>query len=170
MRIVVVQPWLPHRERRGPRLVDTLLLHATAGSSAETAIETLRERGLSYHYIIEKDGAVYKCAPMRSVAFHAGESQGPQGAGVNEYSVGVSLVNLNDGKDPYTAEQQASARVLARTLMDSIPGLRWLATHASVSPGRKSDPLDFDAAALAADVGLSLWTSPKKRLRAPKRA
>ncbi len=156
MQIKLLSPWLNHRARKPGTVIDTILLHATAGSTLSGAVETLKERELSYHYLIEKDGTVTKCVPYLSCAYHAGKSVGPQGSGVNEYSVGISFVNMNDGKDPYTAEQTASALALIDTLKAILP-LRWLTTHYWVSPGRKNDPLKYPVSSLSDACQLTLW-------------
>src|SRR5580704_15114005 len=114
--IRVLQPYLPGGVRAAGTTVDLVVLHSTAGSerspaSADNAIATLRLRGLSYHYIITKDGSVIKCLPVGQKAYHAGSSYGPHeaergistaqdaegnfvaGTSVNGYSVGISFVN-----------------------------------------------------------------------------
>ncbi len=137
--------------------MDTVVLHATAGSTAQGAIATLRERGLSYHYLVDKDGSVTKLAGTSRAAFHAGESAGPQGPAVNGYSVGVSLVNLNDGRDPYPQAQRMAVEELLGELAVAMPSLRYLTTHYTISPGRKTDPKGYPVAELAAACGLELW-------------
>ncbi len=155
-KVVALKSWLASKERR--REFTTVVLHATAGSTASGAIVTLRLRKLSYHYIIEKSGVIHKCVPMNNVAYHAGISFGPDGIQVNEYSIGISFVNLNNGKDPYTREQVESAAWLVGELKRAIPTLKWITSHAAVSPGRKTDPRGLEIAQFADRVGLDLYT------------
>jgi N-acetylmuramoyl-L-alanine amidase len=157
VQIASLPSWLEHRDRKQGTTCTTILLHATATPSLQTALDVLRERELSYHFLIDKDGSVLQCVPTDKVAFHAGESVGPDGPGVNEYSIGVSLVNLNDGDEPYTAQQIQATEALVRHLVPAFPTLRFLTTHAIVSPGRKSDPVGYPVAALAQATGLELW-------------
>lgn len=149
-------PRLASRARPGVK-VDTIILHATAGTTASGAHRTLLERGLSYHYIVSKNGLVWKCCPASHEAFHAGNSYGPQdkhpavnikgrwipNGSVNRYSVGISLVNRNDGHDPYTLEQILSVKALIAALTEQFP-MRWVTSHAIISPGRKTDPIGLD--------------------------
>ena len=162
--IKTVDKWFAHRSRRMGTLVDTIVLHATAGASLSGALDTLRARKLSYHYIIAKDGAIWKLAPVRDVAFHAGASIGPKGAGVNEHSIGVCFVNLNNGKDPYTAAQLESCEWLLRELKPAMDEYHWLCSHwaITVTPkgtARKTDPRGFALVAMAEKVGLTPWKS-----------
>ena len=160
--------------------MDTIILHATAGaeetaSSAAGALSTLRQRGLSYHYIIAKDGTIYKCVPYRNVAFHAGNSYGPheeergisnvqdgawfvEDTSVNPYTVGISFVNLDDGSDPFTDDQLQAADDLIQQLKEALP-LKWISTHWAVSPKRKIDPNqnNFAFRHFADRVGLEAW-------------
>lgn len=141
MRIDVLRNFLASRARRSK--VTTIVLHATGGESATGAISWLRKIGLSYHYVIAKDGTVYKAVPYGREAFHAGKSVGPDGPNVNRYSIGISFANRNDGKDPYTKEQIEAARELIKDLADALPDVVWLTAHYAISPGRKSDPRGF---------------------------
>lgn len=158
---VLIRPlnnWLVSRSRKMP--CDTVVLHATAGATFSGALSTLMQRELSYHYIIEDeretDGLVRKCVPYGRVAFHAGESFGPHGKNVNNYSVGISFVNRNDGVDGYSLRQYAAAYGLIDELKKVLP-LKFITTHALISPGRKTDPRNFPIEKLAKDCGLELW-------------
>jgi N-acetylmuramoyl-L-alanine amidase len=154
MTTIPVNP--PFRSRPFTRTVDTVILHATAGGSASGAIRHLREIGFGYHYIIEKNGTVHKGCPASHMTFHAGASEGPSGRSCNLYSIGIAFVNLNDGRDPYTAEQLAAARGIVRSITVQHP-VRWITTHAIVSPGRKTDPRGFDLNAFGSSVSLQPW-------------
>jgi N-acetylmuramoyl-L-alanine amidase len=151
-----VLPSLPSRPRREGVLPTTVVLHATAVDSVTETLWVLRDRGLSYHFLIDRDGTVLQLVNPAEVAFHCGESLGPEGPAVNEYSLGISLVNLNDGVDPYPAEQRAALVALIQGL--SLDSLRSLTTHAVIAPTRKTDPFGFDAATVAEEVGLSFWS------------
>ena len=173
--VTPVAPWLAHRDRAlDPTLV---VLHATAGGNVSGAVETLRDRGLSYHAIVAPDGLIFKGCPLGSVAFHAGNSYGPNEAArgvsraqnkvkeftarptpcVNGYSVGLAFVNLDDGKDAYDAPQVDALAWFVGEVRKQFPGIKWITTHAIVSPGRKIDPLGFDLDAFAKRVGLPVW-------------
>ncbi len=161
MTTIPIHPPFASRPRQAP--VTTVVLHATAGSSLLGAISALRQtgrlrpRGLGYHYLIDKDGKVYKGCATGLETFHCGLSKGPDGPFVNRYSVGISLVNLNDGHDPYTQPQLDSVIELLRELKAAIPTLRWLTAHYVISPGRKTDPRGYPVHEAAAASGLEWW-------------
>ncbi len=122
----------------------SIVLHATGGSTLCGALETLRKKGFSYHYLIDKCGEVIQCVKNELVAFHAGKSNGPEGASVNEYSIGVSLVNKNNGKDPYTEVQQSSLQSLLEKICSEVQSIKYITSHRQISWPRKNDPVGFE--------------------------
>jgi len=66
--------------------------------------------------------------------------------GVNDFSIGIELVNRNDGIDPFPAEQIQAMRKLLKGILSRHP-VRNIVTHYECAdpPGRKSDPLGFDS-------------------------
>jgi N-acetyl-anhydromuramyl-L-alanine amidase AmpD len=112
---------------------------------------------VSAHYVVGKDGEVVKMVPLSEAAWHAGRSRHPVGGGaVNLRSVGIELVNRNDGKDPYPAAQIDALTELIGELRKALP-IRYLYSHARVAvpKGRKTDPVGLDCPALAKQVGLA---------------
>lgn len=136
--------WLPFRKRK--QAITTIVLHGTAGSSASGAISWLRKIKLSYHLIIcdendpQGDGVPIKCVPDSKVALHAGESKGPDGRSANEYSLGVAFVNAETGKDVISIPQWDTAVQRCVAYARAYRTIKWVTTHAIVSPGRKTDP------------------------------
>lgn len=167
------QQWLAHRPRRGPHPVDTVVIHAVDSVPIDHLIQTLREQGRSYHYIIDPAGALYRTVPYCSVAHHAGNSYGPHEAArgigrqqdarhhfvemtcVNEYTISICLVRDGIG---FSRVQRDACRDLLQELKTRLPKMRWVTTHADVAPGQ-TDPIeDFDLNALVQAVGLEAWT------------
>jgi len=74
---------------------DTIVIHYTAGASAESAIRTLSdpERSVSAHLVVARDGTVTQLVPFDQIAWHAGVSRWGQRQGLNQYSLGVEIDN-----------------------------------------------------------------------------
>lgn len=194
MKVVVLEKQLKGTTRKPGTVVDTIVLHATAGrespaNSVANAVNTLRAGGLGYHYLVAKDGTVYKAVATKFGTGHAGSSYGPQeqakgisrtqfantkanraqgrvhkfvaGTSVNSTSIAISLVNLNDGHDAYTDDQIEAVEELIKQLKSAMPTLKYLTTHFEVSPKRKSDPIEFPVAEMAAKTGLTHWRFPE---------
>ena len=178
MSVECIQPWLAHRPRRGATVVDTVVLHASCNDDITTKIGELKEKGLSYHYIIDRNGLPHKCVPYSAVAFHAGNSYGPHEAArgtsreqdshgnfvemtsVNEYSLGICVVNCNEASDPCSIEQEEACVWLLKELRASLNSLKYITAHYLVSPGRATDPATLDVARIARKTGLEMWTIP----------
>jgi N-acetylmuramoyl-L-alanine amidase len=138
-------------DRSGNAPVSCIVLHATVEPTTEGTMGIFLNvaRKVSAHFVVGKDGRVVQMVPLEKRAWHAGVSVLDGVKRVNDYSVGIEIVNLNDGKDPYTeAQMRAVANIIrfVRTRYD-VPDTR-IVSHAQIAlpPGRKSDPvgLDFD--------------------------
>jgi len=138
----------PNCDLRPPTaVVDTVVLHATVISTLQGVVERFQspEHKVSSHYTIGKDGSVVQHVSRFNRAWHAGKSKDVEGrTHVNDFSIGIELVNLNDGKDPYPLPQTTVLRNLIMALRKSLP-LRYVTSHeyVAVPPGRKTDPLAY---------------------------
>jgi N-acetylmuramoyl-L-alanine amidase len=127
-----------------------LIVHCTAGDSALSSIAYLNattDKKASYHYVVDRDGTIYRMTDPALIAFHAGDSAWPlrnpgphQGASLNAVSLGLAFANRDDG-EPLTPVQLESGLWLGRTLT-TLNGIRpeLHRGHFEVSPKRKTDP------------------------------
>lgn len=132
-----------NKGRSGPG-IKILVMHATVGGlQPSRARFRQRSEQVSAHYIIDRDGGIYQQVLDQDTAYHAGVSQWASYVNINNVSLGIELVNKNDGVDPYV--QFDTAVELARFLCQKY-GIdeRNLVRHADVAPGRKSDPKGLD--------------------------
>ena len=129
--------------------VTCLVLHSTVEPTTEGTIGIFLNpaKRVSAHFVVGKDGRVVQMVPVEKRAWHAGISLLEGVRSVNDCSVGIEMVNLNDGKDPYTDMQVHAVAGILRFLRSrySIPDSR-VVSHAQVAlpQGRKSDPVGFD--------------------------
>jgi N-acetyl-anhydromuramyl-L-alanine amidase AmpD len=105
---------------------------------------------LSYHYLIDRAGRVYRLVAEDRVAWHAGVSKMPTDGRewVNSFSVGVSLIASHPKDDPDVADRTVPGYTDAQ--YDALLGLvadirtrhevRFVVGHDEVAPGRKTDP------------------------------
>lgn len=70
-----------------------LVMHYTAGFTAESAINAYRARRVSAHLTVDVDGTVHQHVPFDTVAWHAGKSRWMGYNGLNHYSIGIEIVN-----------------------------------------------------------------------------
>jgi N-acetyl-anhydromuramyl-L-alanine amidase AmpD len=146
-------PWYlsPNRdERSDPLGVNCIVLHATASTNVAQTLRILSDpqgRRVSAHYLVDKRGKVWQLVPVHQRAWHAGISELSGKPSVNDFSVGIEIMNRSDGRDPYTPAQYKTVARLIQQIRAcyTVPQNR-LVSHAHVARphGRKSDPLGFD--------------------------
>lgn len=72
-----------------------LIMHYTAGGSAESSISHLATKGAgaSAHLVVARDGTITQLVPFDRVAWHAGASRWDGLSGLNSHSIGIELDN-----------------------------------------------------------------------------
>jgi N-acetylmuramoyl-L-alanine amidase len=129
--------------------VDCVVVHATVIDSLEGVVAHFLkpESRVSSHYVVGKDGRGVQMVADNARAWHAGGSELEGRRSVNDFSVGIEIVNLNDGKDPFTEAQYEVVAAIIRHVREhhDVPVTR-IVSHAYIArpPGRKSDPVGFD--------------------------
>jgi len=135
-------------ERPDGTRIDTVVVHATVFETADEVVKHFAnpETSVSAHYTIDRDGTVVSHVPEESRAWHAGESRMKDGrVNVNDFSIGIELVNRNDGTDPFPQAQLTALRELLKAI-HTRHEIRHIIPHyeCAYPPGRKSDPVGFD--------------------------
>lgn len=149
-----------------PEKLKYIVMHATA-SEFPSAYSWLRnphagDKRVSANYIVDRPGNIYLLVPEGLIAWHAGVSKWEGVAFLNDDSVGIELVNLNTGRDPYPAAQyMASVQLVAGICRrHGIPAQRnRIVCHYDISPGRKTDPAGFPIDKFVRDVFITLHGS-----------
>lgn len=97
-----------------------VVIHHTAGATAKSSSVAMRQRGVSAHVVIDRDGTIYQCRPFDVTAGHAGESRwkdpktGRLYVGCNGFSIGIEIANAGD--EP-TVIAWAKKNAAARSIM-----------------------------------------------------
>ena len=129
--------------------INCVVLHASTQYTLDATIRVFQYPSslVSAHFIVGKEGRVVQAVPLERRAWHAGTSQLDEETDVNNFSVGIEMVNLNDGIDPYPDLQyEAVARLIFQLRqLYQIPDER-IVSHAQIALplGRKNDPIGFD--------------------------
>jgi N-acetylmuramoyl-L-alanine amidase len=144
----------PHQDDRPPGSeIDTIVIHDTETPGIREARTianwfTNPRSGVSAHFIIGKAGEIVQCVPEIRRAFHAGPSLFRGRQKVNDFSLGIELVNAQTGTDPFTEAQYDSLGRLVNYLMAryDVPSDRIVGHHdVTLRPSVKRDPApNFD--------------------------
>ncbi|MDR0406720.1 MAG: N-acetylmuramoyl-L-alanine amidase [Holosporales bacterium] len=134
-----------------------IVVHYTAGSTVQGAIDSFRKNGVSAHFMIDEGGETYFHVDPKYIAFHAGASHFAEMSSLNKNFLGIEHVSLGFKEEeypggiqvpgdnrywfPYPEEQIKASAMLINGLQKKyhIAGYNILG-HADIAPGRKSDP------------------------------
>jgi N-acetylmuramoyl-L-alanine amidase len=131
--------------RPAPWKPGMIVIHGDAGKTEAGTISWVHNptAQVSYHYLVGRDGAVYRLVDEADRAWHAGKSSWPgmtdNKGSVNSASIGVCFAN--DGTEAYRdAQYEAGAELVADICRRHAIPLDLIRGHNEVSPGRKTDP------------------------------
>ena len=149
--LVLVMPSTNYNQRPENTKIDTIIIHHTAPFSSLTKVgyffQDVASR-VSAHYTVGREGLIIQSVLDEDRAWHAGPSSWLGKGNVNDYSVGIEILNDGDGKDPFTAPQYNALIKLTAYLMKKYDvSLSRVVGHRDIAYplGRKSDPADnFD--------------------------
>ena len=145
--------------------IDTIVVHATVIPTLQLTTEAFQRTAsqVSAHFTIGKDGSIVQNVSTFDRAWHAGVSRDFYGRdNVNHFSVGIELVNLDDGKDPYPQAQIDALHAIVVVLKRRFP-IKQLTSHEFIAKpyGLKNDPMNFPWEKLK-DLGLPMYYGKPK--------
>jgi hypothetical protein len=110
-----------------------IILHTTEGGD-RGSLDRVRRRGLA-HYLVRRDGRVYRIIRRQKIALHAGRSMWDGKQNLDRRSIGIEVVGYHD--KPVTDKQINALRELLRQLQGiyDIPDEKVL-THSMVAYGK----------------------------------
>lgn len=88
---------------------------------------------VSSHFVIDIDGTIYECVPAYSLqqasqqpkkAWHCGQSQYQGKENLNNFSLGVEMINANGNFFKFTKRQYQSLIFLSQKLIEVYPNLK----------------------------------------------
>lgn len=150
------------------RQIKYIVLHATRSSTLKSAVNWFQNpaSGASSHFLVDKNGEVTCMVPVQWIAWHAGKNINFRGRtdGFNRDSLGIELVNKDDGKELYTLEQVEACLTLCNALATTygIPREN-IVRHKDIAPSYKHDPQYFDYDGL--QESLAFYKEKKEALR-----
>ena len=111
--MTIIERPSPNRSPRSTAKLDVIVLHATAGAMPGCLAHLTTRypdpaKNVSAHYLITREGHVYRLVPENEKAWHAGRSDYRGRADVNQFSVGIELENAAPDTVPFTDEQYAA--------------------------------------------------------------
>lgn len=147
--------------------VQYIVLHYTA-SDSQRSLAMLTHGGVSAHYMIDRDGTIYRLVDENRRAWHAGESEWEGRTWLNATSIGIEMVNLGfrdtpTGRQwyPFTEEQINALIPLLKDIQQRHHlGPNAVIGHSDIAPSRKQDPGPMFPWARLAAAGIINWPTP----------
>lgn len=142
------------------RKIEVLIIHSVFNNSggdkydANLIIKQFSRYHVSAHFLIGRNGEIFRLVDEKNISYHAGKSMLPDGRrGVNSISIGIELMTSFD--DPVTPGQMESLLQLTTELQKKYK-FKYILRHSDIAPGRKTDPWNFD------------WEEYNRRLSTPR--
>lgn len=108
-----------------------IIIHDTVCGTVQQAENVLKDRGLAYHYVIDKDGIIHEYVDPKRLAHHA--------LGWSYTTIGISA-NAG-GKYGLVNEKQKQAIIeLSKALRKKFPTIKYVTGHRDASKSGKIDP------------------------------
>ena len=155
----IIEKPSPHFRAKRKAEVDTLIIHYISGVNidkndpfnVDTCLDFLtkpipigdgKSVKVSAHYMIDREGKIYRLVKDENVAWHAGKSE-LRGRSIqnscNDFSIGIEMVGgawITFTDAQYTALVELTKDIQSRYTIprENITG------HENIAPGRKTDP------------------------------
>ena len=130
------------------RNITAVIVHSTYNSDGgekydiDLIIKQFSRYRVSSHYVIGRDGVIYRLVKEKDVAFHAGKSQLPNGqTGLNSRSIGIELMT---SKEEAPTEQQIKSLTILVNDIKKRYKIEYILRHSDIAPNRKTDPWNMD--------------------------
>ena len=145
-----------------------VIIHHTAQHSTDETLKTftIKNREVSAHYVIGRDGVVYHMLNDLMRAHHAGVSRWGNNTDLNSSSIGIELDN--GGFEPFSEAQINSLTILLDRLKKaySIPSANFIG-HGDIAPTRKNDPNWRFPWKQLSEKGFGLWYNDTTSVQVP---
>ncbi len=132
------------------RVIEAIIIHSVFNKSGgdkynvKQILKQFRQYRVSSHYLIARNGKIFRLVKEKDVSFQAGKSCLPDGqTSVNQCSIGIELVTTDDVSDKPTEKQIRSLTALVKDIQHRH-AIKYVLRHSDIAPERKTDPWNMD--------------------------
>lgn len=132
------------------RTIEAIIIHSVYNKSGgdkysvKHILKQFRHYRVSSHYIIARNGKIFRLVDEKDVSFQAGRSCLPDGqTSVNQCSIGIELISSDDPQDKPTERQLKSLTALVQDIKKRY-AIKYILRHSDIAPERKTDPWNLN--------------------------
>ena len=157
------------KKTRSLRDIRYLIIHYTGMQSARVSMKRLKSPNskVSCHYLIDRNGHIYKMIDEANIAWHAGKSKWKNIKNLNKYSIGIEIQNKGHfiNYQSFPKKQISSLIVLIKSLLKKYKIKKNnVLGHSDIAPLRKKDPGEKFPWNFLSSKGVAIWY-PKFKLK-----
>jgi len=130
---------------RSNKTITVIIIHYTGMQSERESLKRLisPKSKVSCHYLIRRNGVIFRLVNDRNIAWHAGKSKWGKYNNLNKNSIGIELVNKGHkfGYQAFTKTQILNLVKLCKKLKKKYKiKKQFILGHSDIAPLRKIDP------------------------------
>jgi len=134
-----------NNQKRSIKSIKIIVIHYTGMQSERESLIRLCDPkfSVSCHYLISRNGTIYRLVKENKIAWHAGKSSWGNFKNLNKNSIGIELVNKGHdfGYTNFTKKQLASLIKITKKIIRKYKiKNRNIVGHSDIAPLRKIDP------------------------------
>ncbi len=149
-------------KKRSNKSIKTIIIHYTGMQSERESLSRLTNprSKVSSHFLINRNGKVYRLVNDNKIAWHAGKSSWGKYKNLNNNSIGIELVNKGHkfGYTNFKKKQISSLIKICKSLIKKYKiKKKNVIGHSDIAPLRKIDPGEKFPWKLMADKKIGIW-------------
>ena len=166
-----------NKKKRPKKSIKIIVIHYTGMQSERESLRRLcdAKSKVSSHYLINRKGRICRLVKEKNIAWHAGKSCWRNYKNINNYSIGIELVNKGHefGYTNFSKKQILKLTFLCKKIIKKYNiSKNNIVGHSDIAPLRKTDPGEKFPWEVLAKNNIGMWHSLKfallKKLRKKK--
>ncbi len=134
-----------NKNSRSNKSITMIIIHYTGMQSERESLRRLSnpKSKVSAHYLISRNGKIFKMIDEQKIAWHAGKSRWKNYVNLNQNSIGVELVNKGhkNGYQSFPKKQIIALINLCKKIKSKYKiKNKFILGHSDIAPLRKIDP------------------------------
>ena len=155
-----------NKKKRIDSSIKVIVIHYTGMQSEGESLKRLcsPKSKVSSHFLITRNGKIYRLVRENKIAWHAGESRWGKFKNLNKNSIGIELVNKGHrfGYQSFEKKQLFSLIKICKILVKKYKIKKTnLVGHSDIAPLRKIDPGEKFPWQILAKKNLGIWHNSK---------